>query len=83
MNSKRYLLDRKLTEHYKVKYAMVAAYVARLSLTTASELPSLTIMFVVPTVLRAYTTRLFVSPSTLKISLWQFSGTGKVEQSVL
>lgn len=38
---------------YNVKYAMVAAYVARLSLTTARDTPSLTIMLVVPTVLRA------------------------------
>jgi len=69
--------------YYKVKYAMVAAYVARLSWTTAKEVPSLTIMFVVPTVLSVYTTRLLVVPSTLKISLWQFSGVGKVEQAVL
>lgn len=36
---------------HKVKYAIVAANVARLSPTTAKETPSLTIMFVVPTVL--------------------------------
>jgi hypothetical protein len=66
-----------------VKYAIVAAYVARLSLTTAKEVPPLTIMLVVPTVLRVYTVKPLVEPSTLKISLWQSSGVGKVEQSVL
>lgn len=42
---------RPLKTCYKVKYAMLAAYVAKLSLTTANEVPSLTIMLVTPTVL--------------------------------
>ena len=44
--------DKKQQKSYRVKYAIVAAYVSKLSLTTAKEVPSLTIMLVVPTVLR-------------------------------
>lgn len=55
--------------YHSLKYAIVSANVASLSLYNANEFPLRTIMFVVPTVLSVYTVRPVFEPSIAKISL--------------